>query len=102
MKTKLLLLFIFLTQILSAQTFTEVPQSPPFEGIEASSIAFSDVNGDNYPDVLLTGVDSSFAPVAKLYTNDGMGNFTEVLDTPFEPVGLSSIAFSDVDGVGWL
>ena len=38
------------------------------------------------------------APIAKLYLNDGTGNFTEETGTPFEGVGDGSIAFSDVNG----
>jgi hypothetical protein len=36
--------------------------------------------------------------LSKLYTNDGTGNFTEVMDTPFPGLMGSSIAFADVDG----
>jgi uncharacterized membrane protein YjjP (DUF1212 family) len=78
-------------------TFSEV-MGTPFEGVFASSIAFSDVDGDNDQDVLITGQNSSDIPIAKLYTNDGMGTFSEVAGTPFEGVFVSSIAFSDVDG----
>ncbi|MEM9859424.1 MAG: FG-GAP-like repeat-containing protein, partial [Bacteroidota bacterium] len=96
---KLILLFLcsVSTQILFSQNFTEVTQFPPFEGVENSSIAFADVDGDNDQDVLITGA-SNAARISKLYTNDGLGGFTEVLGTPFEGVSFSSIAFADVDG----
>ena len=51
--------------------FTEMTETP-FEGVERSSIAFADVDGDNDQDVLITGRNSSFAPISKLYTNDWM------------------------------
>ncbi len=54
MKSKLLFLFLIPTQILFAQTFTE-KTGTPFEGVRAASVAFSDVNGDGYDDVLVTG-----------------------------------------------
>jgi len=73
----------------------------PFEGVEGSSIAFSDVNGDGYEDVLITGVNKFGLQIAKLYTNDGTGNFTEITDTPFKGVGFGSVAFSDVNGDGY-
>ncbi|MCB0627513.1 MAG: VCBS repeat-containing protein, partial [Saprospiraceae bacterium] len=79
--------------------FTELPDTP-FEGVSSSSIAFSDVNGDGAADVLITGWNSSGTILSKLYTNDGNGNFTEVMDTPFEEVSSGSIAFSDVNGDG--
>ena len=53
---------------------------------------------DNDPDVLITGTNSSFDPISKLYTNDGSGQFNEKTGTPFDGVGISSIAFADVDG----
>ena len=72
MKSHLLFLFTALTQILSAQSFTEIPPSPEFDGVYFSSIAFSDVDGDGDNDVLITGQNSSLDLIAKLYTNDGV------------------------------
>jgi hypothetical protein len=79
--------------------YTEV-QGTPFVGVSESSIAFADIDGDNDQDVLITGLTSSDQRIAKLYTNDGSGNFTEVNGTPFDGVSESSIAFADVDGNG--
>ena len=79
--------------------FTEFTGTP-FEGVEDSSIAFSDVDGDGDNDVLITGENSSSDQIAKLYINDGDGIFTEVTETPFEGAEGSSVAFSDVDGDG--
>jgi len=99
MKTKLLFLFLFFGQLLSAQTFTEVPQAFPFEGVSEGSVAFSDVDGDGDNDLLITGDNWSEEPIAKLYINDG-GSFTEAAGTPFDGVVYGSVAFSDVDGDG--
>jgi hypothetical protein len=79
--------------------FTEATGTP-FDGVEHSSIAFADVDGDGDQDVLVTGEYSFLQPMSKLYTNDGSGGFTEVLGTPFDDVRNSSIAFADVDGDG--
>ena len=98
MKSTLLLLLLVCSQRIFAQTFVEAPQAPPFEGVAEGSIAFADIDGDNDLDVLITGRDSSSTIRSKLYTNDGMGNFTEMMGTPFEGVVLSSIGFADVDG----
>ena len=54
MKILLLFLLLSLTQIATAQTFTEV-MNTPFDGVFFNSIAFSDVNGDGHEDVLITG-----------------------------------------------
>jgi hypothetical protein len=101
MKSKLLFLFLAFTQIISAQNFTEVTGTP-FTGVAQSSIAFADVDGDNDLDVLITGLNFMGQPpgvrISKLYTNDGVGNFTEVFGTPFAGVEEGSIAFADVDG----
>lgn len=78
-------------------TFTEV-MGTPFDGVSFSSMAFADVDGDNDQDVLMTGTNSSFASISKLYLNDGAGNFTEAIGTPFQGVNDGWMAFADVDG----
>jgi len=99
MKSKILFLLLILTQILTAQTFTEMTDTP-LDGVRVGSIAFSDVNGDWHDDVLITGQSISGVLIAKLYTNDGTGSFTEIMGTPFNGVWGGSIAFSDVNGDG--
>lgn len=79
--------------------FIEVLDTP-LEGVMESSAAFSDIDGDNDLDLLLTGLNEQEEKTAKLYINHGEGNFTEVLDTPFEGVMESAVAFSDVDEDG--
>ncbi len=98
MKPILCLTFILCSQLLLAQTFTEKLLGTPFEGLYFNSIAFSDVNGDGAPDILITG--DSCISRAILYTNDGGGHFSEVPDTPFVGVSSGSVAFSDVNGDG--
>jgi hypothetical protein len=100
MKSKLLFLFLIPTQILFAQTFTE-KTGTPFEGVRAASVAFSDVNGDGYDDVLITGENNATLPIAKLYTNNGAGIFSEITPAVFDAVSRSAIAFSDVNGDGY-
>ncbi|MBC6401032.1 MAG: hypothetical protein GDA37_08500, partial [Ekhidna sp.] len=72
-------------------------KATPFPGVDFSSIAFADVDRKNGFDVLITGWLGSKS-IAKLYLNDGEGNFTEEKGTPFERVSNGSIAFADVDG----
>ena len=99
MKLRLLFLLLVLTQILTAQTFTEMTGTP-FDGVMWGSIAFSDVNSDGHDDVLITGRKIPEERIAKLYTNDGTGIFTEMTGTPFDGVQWGSITFSDVNGDG--
>ncbi|MEZ4852323.1 MAG: FG-GAP-like repeat-containing protein [Bacteroidia bacterium] len=90
-------LFLYIPSLF-AQTFTEVSPGPPIEAVNLGAIALGDLNGDSHPDVLISGYNASFTPIAKLYTNDGNGGFTEVTGTPFEGVYLSSIALGDING----
>ena len=64
------------------------------------SCAMSDIDNDGDLDLIITGADAQLTNrKTTLYINDGMGNFTEVIET-----GLSNwseggkIAFADVDG----
>ncbi len=99
MKSKLLLIFLIVGRTLTAQTFTQ-DSTNEFIAVQWGDIAFSDVDGDGNEDVLITGLDNTSMPVSKLYKNDGVGNFTEVNNTPFDGVWASSIAFSDVNNDG--
>ena len=69
-----------------------------FEGVLYGSVAFADVNGDDYSDLLVTGQGIPESYIAKLYIAEGNGSFIEVNDTIFKPVSGSSVAFADVDG----
>jgi len=80
--------------------YTEV-LGTPFIGVNNGSIAFSDIDNDNDQDLLITGASSNYVFEATLYENDGLGNFTEVLNTPFEHVSSSSIAFEDINNDGF-
>ncbi|WP_375578499.1 FG-GAP-like repeat-containing protein [Marivirga tractuosa] len=73
---------------------------PVFESVEEGSIAYADVDGVNGLDVIVTGSNSAGDPIAKLYINDGTGNYTEKTGTPFVGVKESSVAFADVDDNG--
>jgi hypothetical protein len=74
-----------------AGRFTEAGNTP-FEGTAEGSIAFADIDGDDDPDLLITGYTTN------LYINDGSGAFTEEINIPFPVLELSAIAFADVDG----
>lgn len=78
-------------------TFTEVAGTP-FVGVKNSSVAFADVNGNGFQDLLISG--ESTTAVTKLYTNNGSGVFTEVMNTSLTQLKNSGVAFADVDGDG--
>ena len=69
-----------------------------FDGINFGKVVFADVDGDNDEDALITGRNQANLPIAKLYKNDGLGNFTLVIGTPFPGVYQSALAFGDIDG----
>lgn len=82
-----------------AGNFTE-NTSNSFAGVFLGSAAFADVNNDGSLDLFIIGTDENFDLIAKLYLNDGAGNFTELLNTPFQGLLYPSIAIGDIDGDG--
>ena len=79
--------------------FTE-ETSNPFAGVKGGAIAFQDIDGDNAPDVILTGENEQGIPVVKLYLNVGKGHFMEVKNTPFEGVVGGRLGMGDLTGNG--
>lgn len=68
-----------------------------FEGVENGSIAFADIDGDDDPDVLITGLNNLNQPIAKLYRNN-----SSFCDTDTEcTLCINGIPyFLDADGDG--
>lgn len=78
--------------------FTEVTTTP-FVAIFQGDIAIADSDNDGDLDILLTG-NSSPSPVTKLYINNGLGVFTEVIGTPFVGTFIGVTEFADLDNDG--
>ena len=68
-------------------------------GVEYGSVAWGDVDNDGDLDILLTGEDSSWNPVSKVYRNDGVSGFTDI-GAGLMPVLESSVAWGDYDNDG--
>ncbi len=68
------------------------------EGIAATGVAAGDVDGDGYPDLLVT---NAFGPV-RLFRNRGDGTFEETTASSgiAVPGNARSAAFADIDGDG--
>ena len=67
-------------------------------GAYHSSVAWGDYDGDNDLDLLITGYDSSYNPIAKIYENDGSGSFSEDTSANLRGVRNGSVATGDFDG----
>lgn len=76
--------------------FSEV-SGTPFIGLQESTVAFADVDGDNDEDVMISGIDYLFDQYTRLYLNDGNGNFSIAPSNPFTDVYAGDIVFADVD-----
>ncbi|MEO9806439.1 MAG: FG-GAP-like repeat-containing protein [Reichenbachiella sp.] len=76
--------------------FTEKPGTP-FTGTTLGTVDFGDVDGDGDQDVFVTGDPSSGGMIAELYINDGLGNFEEKTNQPFDGMYLSTVEFADID-----
>ena len=102
MKILLCSFLLLAPPLLHAQDFVEVPfpveEEQVFDGVSVGSISFADVDGDNDQDLLITGQTYGGERIAKLYRNDGKGNFSTAQKSSIEGVGFCSVAFADVDG----
>jgi uncharacterized repeat protein (TIGR02543 family) len=73
-------------------------------GVNQSDSAFTDVDSDNDPDLLIIGYDDDGERHTRLYINDGNGNFVKDNQssdgsTPvFYGVSVGSLSIGDVDG----
>ncbi len=77
-------------------------ESPDFEveSIYAGDLAIEDVNGDANPDLIISGLDGSGQPIAKVYLNDSQGDFIELSNTALVGSYNSSIDLADIDNDG--
>ncbi|MFI1773216.1 BspA family leucine-rich repeat surface protein, partial [Thalassobellus citreus] len=96
----IILLLLLCSLSLTAQISFVEDTTVPFDDVTLGDIAFADVDNDGDQDVLFTGLNGGSTVIAKLYLNDGTGNFSEVMGTPFIGVFMSSISFADIDNDG--
>ena len=79
--------------------FTEVPNTL-FTGLASCDVAFSDVDGNGYEDVLISGHTNSYVGSTKLYLNEGGVFKTAATGMPFKNLASSKVAFADLDADG--
>ena len=58
----------------------KLKENTPFIGIYNGVVSIEDFNGDGYLDVLMVGEKYIMKRVARLYLNDGKGDFIEKTD----------------------
>ena len=103
MKINTLLILIVLSPITSIAQSIDFQEDTTVNNLYDSrqgSCAMADIDNDGDLDLIITGADAQLNNrKTTLYSNDGLGNFTEIIGT-----GLSNwseggkIAFADVDG----
>jgi len=70
-----------------------------FQGVFRGDNEFADIDNDGDQDVLITGYNGG-TYYANLYSNNGLGVFSLIAGTPFDPMFASSVAFGDMDSDG--
>lgn len=78
-----------------ALRFSLADPQPNLVDVWAGSFATGDVDGDGDVDLVMSGITPSRR--AKLYLNDGSGNFTE-LESPLPPASGGQAILKDLDG----
>lgn len=74
--------------------------SSAFTASIGGDFAFGDIDNDNDKDLIMTGINASDNGFTKLFLNNGTGNFSEMVSTPFEQLKNSSVAFIDLENDG--
>lgn len=75
----------------------EEDSSIALPGVDSSAVAWADYNGDGRPDLLITGNDVSYQPIARLYRNTPTG-FEEDGSISLPGVESGSIVWADYNG----
>ena len=65
----------------------------------SSSLALGDIDNDNDLDLIISGYTELYEVIAKIYKNDGTGNFTEINPGPIQNI-MDSILLGDLDNDG--
>ena len=69
-------------------------------GLERSDAVFEDLNGDSYPDILISGRNNAGQHKTNLYQNNGLGNFIDLGPSGFAQCHETSFASEDIDNDG--
>ncbi|MEM9324243.1 MAG: FG-GAP-like repeat-containing protein [Bacteroidota bacterium] len=86
---------LFTQDDVGSEQFTE--EAVSFEPLFQSAVSFIDVNGDNNPELLLTGTDTDGDQFSALYEKPNF-LWVEVANNPFEELEKGAVAVADLDG----
>ena len=67
------------------------------ENVAWGTVALSDIDGDLDQDLIVSGWNNDFEPTTKLYTNNGLGLFSENTNSNIDEVAQSTLSFIDID-----
>ncbi len=103
MKNVFLFILISLSSVPSLAQSVDLQEDLTINNLYDSrqgSCALGDIDNDGDLDLIITGPDASLTnDKTTLYSNDGQGNFTEIIGTGLSAWSeFSDIAFADVDG----
>jgi hypothetical protein len=84
---------------LNAQTFTD-QTGIVFPGLSNSAIDWGDYDNDGDLDILITGNNSSYNPVSKIYKNNGNNTFSELSGVYLYGISHGSAKWGDYDNDG--
>lgn len=82
-----------------AGAFTLIADTP-FDHIDQGDIAYADCDNDGDTDILLCGKNDQQQLIAKLYLNNGMGEYSFFPGTPFPGTLIGASSFADFDNDG--
>lgn len=104
MKKKKIILFVFIIALanslrISSQSFTEVTGTS-FIATTFNTVDFVDIDNDGDMDVIQTGKNPTGGRASRIYTNDGIGNFTLLPFNQIQAVLNGDVAYGDLNGDG--
>lgn len=68
------------------------------QAVANGTVDFSDIDNDGDPDLLITGFTDNFTANTQLYENNGAGQFAPLNSSNLAQLGMTAVAFSDIDG----
>jgi hypothetical protein len=88
------------TTVSDPQTFEKLTGGFPIQQVTAGAVGWGDYDNDGDLDFVLTGLNTSNVPIARIYRNYGNGLFVDMSMTSLTGVRNSAVAWEDYDNDG--